>query len=143
MNAHRITSADPVGPALSERQLTCLSLAAEGLTSKEIARRLHLSPSTVDNHIRTASARLGVRGRREAMRLMAHEPAGQPANDANPAEPLHDGQWPLSLPPLGGKRNTMSSFARLTSVIQIALLGTMALAAMIFTISGVVQVLSR
>jgi DNA-binding CsgD family transcriptional regulator len=139
----RVAPIDCFESTLSARQLTCLALAAEGLTSKEIARRINLSPSTVDNHIRTASARLGVKGRREAVRLMADVGSGRTIGDAEPTNLVPDFRVRLSLPPLGGKPNTMSSFEKLTAVVQIALVGTMVLAAMIFTISGLVQILNH
>ena len=143
MEFQRVAPTDYFVSTLSARQLSCLALAAEGLTSKEIARRINLSPSTVDNHIRTASARLGVRGRREAVRLMTDVRSGCTISDAEPSNLAADGRMRLSLPPLGGKPNTMSPFEKLVSVLQVALIGTMALAAMIFTISGLVQILSR
>lgn len=52
---------------LSERQKTCLALAAEGLTSAAIAGRLGLSPRTVDEHLLLACRALGVRTRVQAV----------------------------------------------------------------------------
>jgi DNA-binding CsgD family transcriptional regulator len=46
-----------------ERQIACL--AAGGVSSKEIADRLYLSPRTVDNHLMRVYAKLGVSGRAE------------------------------------------------------------------------------
>lgn len=57
---------------LSERQKTCLALAADGLTSARIAERLGLSPRTVDEHLLLACRALGVRTRVQAVaRCMA------------------------------------------------------------------------
>lgn len=50
---------------LTMRQIECARLVAEGLTSKEIARQLRLSPSTVDNHISAAMATLEIAKRSE------------------------------------------------------------------------------
>jgi DNA-binding CsgD family transcriptional regulator len=52
---------------LSERQKTCLALAADGLTSARIAERLGLSPRTVDEHLLLACRALGVRTRVQAV----------------------------------------------------------------------------
>jgi DNA-binding CsgD family transcriptional regulator len=55
---------------LSRRQHQCLRLVGKGLTSKEIARQLGLSPSTVDNHVRLAMDKLNVANRMEAADLV-------------------------------------------------------------------------
>ena len=52
---------------LSERQSDCLRLAAQGLPSREIGRRLSLSSRTVDDHILLACRTLGVRTRVQAV----------------------------------------------------------------------------
>jgi DNA-binding NarL/FixJ family response regulator len=54
------------GPATKSAQLTprerdVLRLLSEGLTSKEIAARLELSPKTVDGHRATIMDKLGIR----------------------------------------------------------------------------------
>ena len=48
---------------LSRREREVAMLAAGGLTSKDIAERLHLSVRTVDNHLQRAFTKLGVTGR--------------------------------------------------------------------------------
>ncbi|HEY6296625.1 MAG TPA: LuxR C-terminal-related transcriptional regulator [Streptosporangiaceae bacterium] len=48
---------------LSGREREIVVLAAEGLTSKDIAERLYLSVRTVDNHLQHAYAKLGVSSR--------------------------------------------------------------------------------
>lgn len=59
--------------ALSPRQLDCVRLLADGLTSMMIAQRLGLSVHTVNQHIAAACVRLKVRNRTqlvaEAIRL--------------------------------------------------------------------------
>ncbi len=52
---------------LSPREKQCLGRVARGMTSKEIARDLGLSPRTVDLHIARASTRLGAANRIEAV----------------------------------------------------------------------------
>ncbi len=58
-------SADP----LTERERQILRAAEEGLTSADIAARLHLSEGTVRNYLSEAIAKLGVSNRIEAARL--------------------------------------------------------------------------
>ncbi|MFG2608507.1 LuxR C-terminal-related transcriptional regulator [Streptomyces sp. NPDC048514] len=50
---------------LTRREREVVRLAAEGLTSQEIAARLVLSVRTVDNHLHRAFAKLGVSSRRD------------------------------------------------------------------------------
>jgi DNA-binding NarL/FixJ family response regulator len=51
---------------LSEREVEVLSLAAEGLTNRQIAERLYLSPHTVARHLANSRAKLGATNRAEA-----------------------------------------------------------------------------
>lgn len=55
---------------LSPRERECLALVAENFSSKEIARKLDLSPYTVDEYIATARVKLGASSRAEAARLL-------------------------------------------------------------------------
>ena len=52
---------------LTDRQLQVVQLLAAGLTNKEIARRLGVTPKTVMHHTVAIYQRLGVRGRSEAV----------------------------------------------------------------------------
>ena len=58
--------------SLTRREGDVLALIGEGLADKAIATRLQLSPRTVRNHATSIYAKLGVRGRAEAM-LWARE----------------------------------------------------------------------
>jgi DNA-binding CsgD family transcriptional regulator len=51
-------------PALTQRERQIALLAAQGLSSREIAERLDLSVRTVDNHLQVAYGKLGISGRR-------------------------------------------------------------------------------
>lgn len=116
---------------LSERQRQCLELVVQGLTSKQIARQLGLSPSTVDNHIQTAIDRLEVNSRAEAARLLRFvEP-----------EPHPSGKQRI-LPPLGGAENRLNPAQRYFYVIHVAIFGVMVFAAITITIAGIVRLFS-
>lgn len=55
--------------ALSGRERQVLGLIAEGLTGKEIAERLFLSPNTVERHRTNIMNKLGLRNRAELIRF--------------------------------------------------------------------------
>jgi DNA-binding NarL/FixJ family response regulator len=55
---------------LSERQREVLELLALGASNGDIAARLYISVNTVKFHVREIYARLGVRNRVEAARLL-------------------------------------------------------------------------
>ncbi len=141
---------------LSERQRECLLLVAKRLTSKEIARRLGLSPSTVDNHIKAAVDKMGAANRGQAASIVAVEGGDGGARAGMPDSLLPDlpaqsaatpdSNYPASswrLPPLGGEANRLGPGRRLFHIVQIALLGTMALAALTVTIAGLVHLFLR
>lgn len=58
--------------SLTEAQRACLRRVFQHMTSKDIARELGISPHTVDQRLRVAARALGVAGRVEAARLLAH-----------------------------------------------------------------------
>ncbi|MEV0901998.1 AAA family ATPase [Actinoplanes sp. NPDC049802] len=66
----RVETPPPAGPALTAQQERIASLVAGGATNREVAQELHLSPRTVDHHLRNVFARLGVRSRTEMARLI-------------------------------------------------------------------------
>jgi DNA-binding NarL/FixJ family response regulator len=55
---------------LTARQAEVLRLLADGLTNKEIAARLYLSPGTVERHLATIYRKLGLGGRVDATRYV-------------------------------------------------------------------------
>jgi FixJ family two-component response regulator len=56
--------------ALTDRQRQVMELAAAGLSNKEIALRLGISPRTVENHRAWMMERMGVRNLAELIRLV-------------------------------------------------------------------------
>ena len=58
---------DPLGE-LSEREQQVLRHLADGLTDREIATRLGISPRTVETHVGSILHKLGVRNRAQAAR---------------------------------------------------------------------------
>lgn len=57
-----------VGPRLTDRESEILQLVVEGLTSRQIASQLVVSPRTVENHIQHILRKLGVPGRAALVR---------------------------------------------------------------------------
>lgn len=55
-------------PRLSERETEVLRLVAKGLTYKEIAARLYLSPRTVQNHVQRTLGKLQLHNRAQLVR---------------------------------------------------------------------------
>jgi DNA-binding CsgD family transcriptional regulator len=64
--ARRILASRVAGTTLSERELEVLDLAKHGLTNKDIAESLGLSPHTIARHLSNARAKLGAANRTEA-----------------------------------------------------------------------------
>jgi len=63
--------------ALTESELTVVRLVADGLTNREVAERLYVSPHTVSGHLRHAFEKLGINSRVVLTRLAAQH--GEPA----------------------------------------------------------------
>jgi DNA-binding NarL/FixJ family response regulator len=64
---------------LTDRERDVLQLIAEGLTSKEIGERLHISPRTVDKHRQNLKAKLELRNTAELTRFfLEHSSSDQP-----------------------------------------------------------------
>lgn len=65
-----VAAAVETGPSpLTERETEVLRTAEEGLTTEEIAGRLHLSPATVRNYLSNAIAKVNARNRLDAIRI--------------------------------------------------------------------------
>jgi len=94
---------------LTTRERDCLRLIVENRTSKEVGRMLGISHTSVDTHVRRARAKLGLRDRYVAARLLAQAEAENaaapatppPAAQATPAEAVAAGpSWLPGLPPM-------------------------------------------
>jgi DNA-binding NarL/FixJ family response regulator len=60
-----------VATLLTAREVEVLQLLAEGMTHQVVARRLRISPRTVETHVRKTYRKLGVHNRVQAIREAA------------------------------------------------------------------------
>jgi DNA-binding NarL/FixJ family response regulator len=58
-----------------------LRLLAEGLSNKDIAARLYLSPRTVERHVANLADKAGVGGRSQLVAFAARSVIGEAPND--------------------------------------------------------------
>ncbi|MBK63367.1 MAG: hypothetical protein CL575_10590 [Altererythrobacter sp.] len=154
---------------LTPRQMDCMRLVKNGLTSKQIARELGISPRTVDQHIGTVIEILQVNNRMAAVTRLQQielenrqgqdittpkqfvteiEPERRPdriAAVSSPGiEPERVGPGRTStFPALGGRTNTASRSQRLRWMIRIAILSVMLSCFIVLTIMGVSELASR
>jgi DNA-binding NarL/FixJ family response regulator len=63
----KVQGLEKLSEHLSKREIDIIKLAAEGMTNKDIADKLHLSSRTVEGHLRTIFNKLGVGSRTEAV----------------------------------------------------------------------------
>ena len=149
--------------SLSEGQKSCLRLVAKGMSSKEIAREMGLTPQTVDTYVKTSLARLGASNRREAARaLVAWEARefeslseaefvpSRVAEAGTPYEPQSGdrrqgpgwakkaGEW-ISLPPLGGGYSDLSWTRKTYQALQVAVIAAATFAALALIIAGLLD----
>jgi DNA-binding CsgD family transcriptional regulator len=146
---------------LNEQQKKCLRLVGANLTTKEIARELHMSPHTVNKHCEAAARILNVHGRLAAARLLAaaerdggyerfvyepqHLAASAPGNAPYAQDETLHGMGPnfgaeFGNDPLnamsralldGGKRNDLTMLQRLGCALLVALAVIIAAAGML------------
>jgi DNA-binding NarL/FixJ family response regulator len=64
--------------ALTARESEVLVLIAEGLSNREIARKLHVSTATVKTHINNLFAKAGLKDRAQAVRYAYHHGLARP-----------------------------------------------------------------
>lgn len=69
------------GDQLSPREREVSQLVAQGLTNRQVAAALFLSPRTIDRHLSSAMRKLGVSSRTALAVAVAHPATGQPGGD--------------------------------------------------------------
>ncbi len=74
-----LQSSGPLLPGLSARESEVLDMVARGLDNHEIARGLHLSVKTVQNHVSALLTKTGVRSRAQLVALARDLGAGTPS----------------------------------------------------------------
>ena len=77
--------------AMTDSELAVVRLVAEGLTNREVAERLYISPHTVDGHLRHAFEKLGINSRVILTRIASEHPRTGEAK-------RHDGSGPVPVP---------------------------------------------
>jgi DNA-binding CsgD family transcriptional regulator len=82
---------------LSPKERDCLRLVLENRSSKQIARRLGISQTSVDTHVRRARAKLGTDDRYLAARMLAQ---WEQAGPVDPQRAPGAGARTFVLPPL-------------------------------------------
>lgn len=84
--------------SLTEAEMRVVQVIAEGLTNREAASRLFLSPHTVDSHLRHVFTKLGINSRVELTRkvLMHSAPAVAGPRDGVPLAAAADRDWATS-----------------------------------------------
>ncbi len=116
---------------LTARQADCLRWAGQGMSSKEIGRKLGISPSTVDNHIQAAVTKLQAKNRWQAAQMFSENLIDNGPNDT---------EDPCLIPPLGGRPNEYSARSRLAQITVAALLAVVAVSALITAVLGLLHV---
>jgi DNA-binding CsgD family transcriptional regulator len=140
---------------LSDGQKACLRLVGEGMSSKEIAKALGLTPQTVDTYVKVSMARLGASNRREAARMLAAAEAsrksGSPPGEL--ADPGSEGDQLASAgttgwlswvrpPPVGGGFHDLTWSQKTYQALLVALISASVVIALALLIAGLFQTFS-
>jgi len=72
----RTTDRQDSWASLTDKQRAIAYLAAQGMTNRQVAARVHLSPHTINYHLRQVFRKLDVRSRIELARLAPTQPTG-------------------------------------------------------------------
>ena len=88
-SGRRRAGAGPLA-GLTEREIDVLSLMAEGLTNEAIARRIHLSPKTVEAHVTSIFSKLGLDpaggGHRRVLAVIAYLKSARSRTNPHPKQ---------------------------------------------------------
>ena len=140
---------------LPEGQKACLRLVAKGMSSKEIAKALGLTPQTVDTYVKASMARIGASNRREAARMLVAAEAslklGSPSAGLADLDPAADQlvstgtkgwlSW-VRPPPVGGGFHDLSWSQKTYQALLVALISASIVIALALAIAGVLQTFS-
>ncbi|PXW71617.1 sigma-70-like protein [Blastomonas natatoria] len=151
---------------LTDVQVNCLCLVAEGYTSKEIAKRLGLTPMTVDQYLQRAKTALGAPDRRTAARWYVESrsergfksfelkpaPVADPLTDVTPPsasaaelpETLSTSQWQMrfGFPPVGGIGQSLDASQKTAAILRIAGLALICTMAFALVLGGALKAFS-
>lgn len=150
----------PFDPQLTEGQKACLRLVDDHHTSKEIARKLGISPFTVDQRLDAARRKLRAASRKEAAKMFAaierntiSEPFVYEAGRLETAGFADIPNLPpgrteqayarfsslISVPPLGGERHELSKKEILVQSLNIAFFSTLVIAFVVVVLTGTLR----
>jgi two-component system, NarL family, nitrate/nitrite response regulator NarL len=71
------SAASPEEPAITPRELEILQLVAEGMSNKEIGKRLYITEGTVKNHVHNALEKLHMKNRIQAAAYITRQGLGR------------------------------------------------------------------
>jgi len=72
---------EPQGPTVTRRELEILRLVAEGLSNKEIGKRVSITEGTVKNHVHNALEKLHMDNRIQAAAYIVRQGLGRPPDE--------------------------------------------------------------
>lgn len=134
--------------SLPEGQKACLRLVGQGMSSKEIAKALGLTPQTVDTYIKAAMSRLGASNRRDAARMLVSLEGspnlGSPTPRLADISPTPDQKLPTGTgwlrwvrpPPVGGASHDLSWSQKTYQALLVAVISTSIVVALALAIAG-------
>jgi len=116
-------------PELTRRELACLRLVAEDLGDKDIARRLNISPRTVEQHLCRAYRKLQVGDRVSAVVALRNDHAGlrRPVPEPSEAPPDRVVIGPPETPPTSYRPPPPGALPTTAVLLVFALIGAFTL----------------